>query len=1442
MSKMTGTDEASTGFELAYSPNVSETSSSEWIQMESSNQKPPVEVNGTKPEERVRFSLGALEEQDNGSLNSGSISGDSSDDELIPIKIPNKNFGAGDDDSLSSDEEEEEEEEEGEDDKEKEEEIHVLSENEEKLASLGGKAVTILSGHTRAISSVAWSPDCSMVLTGSFDGTARFWDATTGQCIKILRADAVAEKSYTIRSACWSCDGSKVATINSAGKVIIWDAIDGEVIQTMEANSINSISWSPKQPIIVTGCVNGKLHLWDVPTNQCIATYDAQKEVKSVGWSSDGAYIASGTTSVVLIWDFCTGKQSAVLTGKYAPTKSLSWSPVPGKSILALINLRRTVALWDMTLTSCIAILKHKFSVWSLTWSGDGTSIITGSRDKVLRIWNTETSRCTATFKDTNASGVNSIAWSPNNFRIATGSSDKNVYIWNAFLGERASAFDDDNFVDWMPKNEDGTPRTWVVPKSRMRRHRRSLDDNEQGKSEKEGAPLIWSLTGWTVHLDSNRTKATIRSPSSDQDAVVIEGHMGKIACMAWSSNTATATVLLTGASDGAVRVWDGSTGQCTAILQHYSRVTSVAWSPNSPLILTGCQDSSIRIWDPNSEETVASLIEPVSYTNDHVRPKVAWSRDGSVIAAATNYVRTRVWDLSTTINNNGIRLDPNFSSFPLSPLTVNDHILLGLDAARRNPRYDWPWFRNVGYNLLQFSLQSDMGRRDRRTLSIEERRCLEFRDDFSWENPVHRAVRCGDGALSLLRIFLSIMPFEAMQSRWAPSWHNVDIPEKKSLLIRALDFEALDCIKLILGVFSQFLTMPERGREEDEREFLKTRDTHLSLWVFKGNDSPYVEIECKNHCADHIDVLDICKVAEKYHDVLLDFVKTLRIVPNYDFVRAPDLSLAPMGMMNRLLAPSEVRSPGKYRDGSTRSIGGSSHRQTLQRSIFGDDLIKRISGLQTGKDKDEESNKDSFWTLEKVKRISYDIGAPFRPNERVAVSPGIIPLKNIAGLVDEGQRICPFLGDVTNAAEKFNDYSVFENEVVQSLVDFKWESYVRRKFRIDLVLFILLSVSFISNAILFEQYENGNVVAVTFGNLLTGMTALLTLYFLILEFQQILHARRDGNKSVMLYFTDGWNILDNLFLLMLTATISSQYYQMFSHHSAISIGGNKVYANVLAAASMPLLAFQALYYLKATRDTGALVRMTINIMNGIKVFCGILLLFIVTFASAFYLLFQHVDENSFDDDIAFVGAYWKPHRTLLAVFTLLLGDINVNDMYKSSSPQLAVLLLVVFLFVTGVVLMNMLIAIMGDLYDEVQDKAAAQATYAKARLILEYESRISKHEMISNQKEWFPTWIQVLKRGNFEKDSSEVTTWEGRVKAISMPLLEGMELMKLDFEKLRKSTLALDKLHKATAETEERLRNLEESSTQRLDKMEKTLETVAELVRELADKKKHSP
>ena len=74
-----------------------------------------------------------------------------------------------------------------------------------------------------------------------------------------------------------------------------------------------------------------------------------------------------------------------------------------------------------------------------------------------------------------------------------------------------------------------------------------------------------------------------------------LSGHSKSVlsACFAKDSNT-----LLSGSTDGTIRVWDSQTGELYAQLEdHQGPVTCVRLAPNGEILASGSADKTIRLW-----------------------------------------------------------------------------------------------------------------------------------------------------------------------------------------------------------------------------------------------------------------------------------------------------------------------------------------------------------------------------------------------------------------------------------------------------------------------------------------------------------------------------------------------------------------------------------------------------------------------------------------------------------------------------------------------------------------------------------------------------------------------------------------------------------------------------------------------------------------------------
>lgn len=121
-----------------------------------------------------------------------------------------------------------------------------------------------------------------------------------------------------------------------------------------------------------------------------------------------------------------------------------------------------------------------------------------------------------------------------------------------------------------------------------------------------------------------------------------------------------------------------------------------------------------------------------------------------------------------------------------------------------------------------------------------------------------------------------------------------------------------------------------------------------------------------------------------------------------------------------------------------------------------------------------------------------------------------------------------------------------------------------------------------------------------------------------------------------------------------------------------------------------------------------------------------------------------------------------------MSSFGNLFAIYDVETLNESSIPALTKLLIVVFEVLVVVVLLNLLIALMGDIFGKVQANAQAESTFGLAKLVVEYEGLMDPATKEKYEDEWFPRWLYVLKKDVEDESIDEVFKLEKKVDSLN--------------------------------------------------------------------------
>jgi WD40 repeat protein len=110
-----------------------------------------------------------------------------------------------------------------------------------------------LTGHTKSVSSVAFSPDGALLASGSFDTTVRLWRVSDGATVRTLLGH-----SDLVRSVAFSPDGALLASGSRDKTLRLWRVVDGAPVRTLKGrtewfNGIDNVTFSPDGALLASG-------------------------------------------------------------------------------------------------------------------------------------------------------------------------------------------------------------------------------------------------------------------------------------------------------------------------------------------------------------------------------------------------------------------------------------------------------------------------------------------------------------------------------------------------------------------------------------------------------------------------------------------------------------------------------------------------------------------------------------------------------------------------------------------------------------------------------------------------------------------------------------------------------------------------------------------------------------------------------------------------------------------------------------------------------------------------------------------------------------------------------------------------------------------------------------------------------------------------------------
>ncbi len=444
-----------------------------------------------------------------------------------------------------------------------------------------GKHRTTLTGHTKQVSSVAYSSDGNVIVSGSTDGTVRLWNAPIGKQITILNHTSWGNFLFPwlnapVHSVVYSPDGNTVAAASEDSKVRLWDTQTPKLkaILTGHTGPVKAVVYSPDGNTIATagGWKDNTVRLWDAVTGQTRGVLTGYIHISSVAYSPDGKTIATSgdyRSDALQLWDAKTKKLKTTYTKHTkGDLSSMVYSP-DGKTIAAVNLSDNSVQLWLTETGKHKATFKHAntdrgYDISAVAYSPDGVTIAAvGGHYKnhkgTVYLWHVQTRKRKIIYEGPDY--ISSVVYSPDGRTIATGSWNGNLQVWHTVTGEALKT---------IPTKHKGGVE--------------SLAYSPDGKTIASGGGYRDDIVQlWDAVTGAHKSR--------------LRGHTKTVSSVAYSPD---GTTIASGSTDGTVRFWDAVTGEHKATFTAHTDIVSVVYSPDGKTIATRSTDGTALLWETN--------------------------------------------------------------------------------------------------------------------------------------------------------------------------------------------------------------------------------------------------------------------------------------------------------------------------------------------------------------------------------------------------------------------------------------------------------------------------------------------------------------------------------------------------------------------------------------------------------------------------------------------------------------------------------------------------------------------------------------------------------------------------------------------------------------------------------------------------------------------------
>ncbi len=485
-----------------------------------------------------------------------------------------------------------------------------------------------LEGHRRALNDGSISPDGSLAVTASDDGTARLWQVNDGRLLHILKG----HRGQVVSSV---FAGNIVVTGGMDGTLRMWDPAQGSLKRTFSLPGGDGIEVNALEPVkegslVAVASSGGEIFILDPNIGSLKNRIRLQDSYPTGLKAGPGNLLASGTNmGEVIVLNYQKGNILKTINASSLRIRAVAISP--DGDIIAGGGDEAFIGIWRAGDGTLIRRIPVPLAVTGLAFSKDGRYLTASTQDRLVRVYDIQNDWQVG-YLEWHIFNVNRLRFSPRGNQLITVSGDLCARLWD--------------FPQCLQKARKEPPHDCTLPPGQGSFHK-------VGPIIKipTGAPLWVAVSpdGNLVATGSDDGRVYVMKTTDLQWFEPLEGHRDEVTAGAFLNNKR----LITGSADETLRIWDAENGRCAKVLEgkagsvtglevipgrnlvtagystgkvltwntetpeihwtikdHRGRITGIATDPKGRYLATGDDDDRIFLWDIEKRSRISSLVQ----------------------------------------------------------------------------------------------------------------------------------------------------------------------------------------------------------------------------------------------------------------------------------------------------------------------------------------------------------------------------------------------------------------------------------------------------------------------------------------------------------------------------------------------------------------------------------------------------------------------------------------------------------------------------------------------------------------------------------------------------------------------------------------------------------------------------------------------------------------